>query len=107
MASINCPACHQQVGNHAPICPHCGSRLERSRSPQKVAVKLVITFSLLAMTVGIINTLFSETYKQFEKATSQPRAVQLRQACSDQTILPSEQRLACRKASLDGAQLSQ
>jgi hypothetical protein len=107
MTFINCPACHQQVSNHAHTCPHCGRVLKRSQPPQKVAVKLVITFSLLAITVGIINTLFSDTYKQFEKATSQPRAVQLSQTCSDQAILPSEKLLACRKASLDGAQLPQ
>ncbi len=79
MTSINCPACHQQVSTQAHICPHCGKELERSPSPQKVAIKLVITFSLLAITVGIINSLFSETYQQFEKSTLKQEAIHYHQ----------------------------
>jgi hypothetical protein len=105
MPDINCPACHQQVGDHAHICPHCGCVLERSPSRKQAVVRLVVTFGLLAVTVGMINSLFSESYRQFEKANQQQESTPYSQACQDRPTSTAETIQSCRAASLESLQL--
>jgi hypothetical protein len=105
MPNTNCPACNQQVGDHAHICPHCGCVLERSQSRKQAVIGLVVTFGLLAVTVGMINSLFSESYRQFEKANQQQESTPYSQTCQDQPTSAAETMQSCRAASLESLQM--